>query len=103
MIGSEKEKNERCNVNEDVVPVIVTENDSGTNTTTDYNDGDDLTNHYYYYCCCITKFYWGNELLILAVLVISLAKIYPTWGAIYLVPQITARWIAVMYIFYWLD
>lgn len=47
---------------------------------------------------CIT-FYWTNEFLILIVIVILLAKAYPPLGAIYLVPQVTATWIAVMFIF----
>ena len=46
-----------------------------------------------------TKFYWDNEFLILIVFVILVAKAYPPLGAIYLAPQITATWIAVMFIF----
>jgi sodium/bile acid cotransporter 7 len=47
----------------------------------------------------IIKFYWENEFLILIVIVICLAKVYPPLGAIYLAPHITATWIAVMLIF----
>ena len=46
-----------------------------------------------------TKFYWDNEFLILIVFVILVAKAYPPLGAIYLAPQKTATWIAVMFIF----
>ena len=46
-----------------------------------------------------TQFYWDNEFLILIVFVILVAKAYPPLGAIYLAPQITATWIAVMFIF----
>jgi hypothetical protein len=45
------------------------------------------------------KFYWDYEFLILVVVVISLAKAYPPLGAVYLAPQITATWIAVIFIF----
>jgi solute carrier family 10 (sodium/bile acid cotransporter), member 7 len=39
------------------------------------------------------------EFLILVVIGICLAKAYPPLGAIYLQPQITATWLAVMFIF----
>lgn len=45
------------------------------------------------------KFYWDYEFLILVVIVIMLARAYPPLGAIYLAPQITATWIAVIFIF----
>jgi len=48
---------------------------------------------------CFCKFYWKNEFLILILLVILLALAYPPLGAIYLAPQITATWIAVLFIF----
>lgn len=44
-------------------------------------------------------FYWENEFLILVVLAILLARAYPPLGAVYLAPQITATWIAVIFIF----
>ena len=45
------------------------------------------------------SFYWVNEFLILAVVAILLAKAYPSLGADYLQPQITSKWIAVIFIF----
>lgn len=45
-------------------------------------------------------FYWNNEFLILIVLVILLARLYPPLGAQYLAPDITATWLAVVFIFF---
>ena len=45
------------------------------------------------------KFYWDNEFVILVVIAILLARAYPPLGATYLAPQITATWIAVIFIF----
>lgn len=45
------------------------------------------------------KIYAGNSFLILVVCAILLALAYPPLGAIYLAPQITATWIAVVFIF----
>ena len=45
------------------------------------------------------KFYWENEFVILVVIVILLARAYPPLGATYLAPEITATWIAVIFIF----
>jgi hypothetical protein len=45
------------------------------------------------------KFYSTNSFLILVIVAILLAYAYPPLGAIYLAPQITATWIAVMFIF----
>lgn len=47
----------------------------------------------------IVAFYWANEFLILIVVAILLARAYPPLGAVYLAPQITATWIAVIFIF----
>lgn len=44
-------------------------------------------------------FYWTNEFLILVIIVIVVAKLYPPLGATYLVPDITATWIAVIFEF----
>jgi sodium/bile acid cotransporter 7 len=44
-------------------------------------------------------FYWDNEFLILVVVAILLARAYPPLGATYLAPEITATWIAVVFIF----
>ena len=44
-------------------------------------------------------FYFGNEFLILVVVAILLARAYPPIGAEYLVPEITATWLAVCIIF----
>lgn len=45
------------------------------------------------------KFYWDNEFVILVVIAILLARAYPPLGATYLAPEITATWIAVIFIF----
>ena len=45
------------------------------------------------------KFYAANSFLILVICAILLAYAYPPLGAVYLAPQITATWIAVMFIF----
>lgn len=47
----------------------------------------------------LVNFYWKNEFLILILLAILLAKVYPPIGAVWLAPKITATWIAVMFIF----
>ncbi|GKY93559.1 hypothetical protein MPSEU_000323300 [Mayamaea pseudoterrestris] len=51
-------------------------------------------------CKCLTSFYMTYDFLILAVLAILLAKAYPPLGAIYLAPEITATWVAVIIIFF---
>ena len=51
-------------------------------------------------CQRLVDFYWANEFLILVGLSIALAKAYPPLGATYLVPEITANWIAVCLIFF---
>jgi hypothetical protein len=43
--------------------------------------------------------YWMHEFLVLMVVVILVAKAYPPLGAEYLQPKITAKWIAVIFIF----
>lgn len=47
----------------------------------------------------IVDFYFGNEFLLLVIAAILLARAYPPLGAEYLVPEITATWIAVCIIF----
>jgi sodium/bile acid cotransporter 7 len=47
----------------------------------------------------LIEFYWTNEFLILVVVAIALAKVYPPLGADYLQPDITATWLAVCFIF----
>jgi sodium/bile acid cotransporter 7 len=51
--------------------------------------------------CChkLIDFYFTYEFLILVVVVILLARAYPPLGAVYLAPQYTATWIAVIFIF----
>jgi len=63
------------------------------------NDEEQTTTRCSRYWKCLSSFYWENEFLVLVVLVILLAKAYPPLGAIYLAPQITATWIAVVFIF----
>jgi solute carrier family 10 (sodium/bile acid cotransporter), member 7 len=48
----------------------------------------------------LVAFYWQQEFLIHIILSILLAFAYPPLGAIYLAPQITATWIAVILIFF---
>eukprot|EP00546_Thalassionema_frauenfeldii_P007816 CAMPEP_0178924044 /NCGR_PEP_ID=MMETSP0786-20121207/17100_1 /TAXON_ID=186022 /ORGANISM="Thalassionema frauenfeldii, Strain CCMP 1798" /LENGTH=428 /DNA_ID=CAMNT_0020598695 /DNA_START=174 /DNA_END=1460 /DNA_ORIENTATION=+ len=48
---------------------------------------------------CFCNFLKTNEFVLLILLVILLAYAYPPLGAIYLAPQITATWIAVIFIF----
>jgi sodium/bile acid cotransporter 7 len=50
-------------------------------------------------CEWCVDFYFTNEFLFLVVVVILLAKAYPPLGAEYLRPEITATWIAVIFIF----
>jgi sodium/bile acid cotransporter 7 len=50
-------------------------------------------------CSWIPAFYSTNSFLIKAALAICSAKIYPPLGAIYLYPNITATWLAVIFIF----
>jgi solute carrier family 10 (sodium/bile acid cotransporter), member 7 len=47
----------------------------------------------------LTTFYRQYEFLLLILLAIGLARIYPTLGAVYLYPQITASWLAITIIF----
>lgn len=51
--------------------------------------------------CCQTlcKIYRDYDFLVLLLATVPLAKAYPPLGAVYLQPDITADWIAVMYIF----
>ena len=49
--------------------------------------------------CKVVDFYQHYDFFILLVAVILLAFAYPPLGAVYLQPQITASWIAVMYSF----
>ena len=51
------------------------------------------------WCRKLIDFYNDYDFFILLVTVILLAYAYPPLGATYLQPQITASWIAVMYIF----
>ena len=48
---------------------------------------------------CLWKFYTANSFIVNILAVILLAYAYPPLGAVYLAPQITATWIAVMAIF----
>jgi solute carrier family 10 (sodium/bile acid cotransporter), member 7 len=48
----------------------------------------------------IVRIYWEQEFLILVVLAILLAMAYPPLGAKYVQPDITASWIAVIFIFF---
>lgn len=47
----------------------------------------------------LLDFYEKNIFLLKAILAIILAKLYPPLGAVYLHPEITAQWMAVMFIF----
>lgn len=47
----------------------------------------------------LCNFYNANSFLIGVVIAILLARAYPPLGAVYVYPQITATWIAVVFIF----
>ena len=47
----------------------------------------------------VKDFYWTNEFLIHVIIVILIAKAYPSLGSKFLFPEITATWIAVIFIF----
>ena len=47
----------------------------------------------------LLEIYEEYEILVLFIIVILLAKVYPQLGAEYLAPRITATWIAVVFIF----
>ena len=47
----------------------------------------------------VKSIYRQNEVFVLMVLAIALAKAYPPLGAVYLYPDITSTWIAVVFIF----
>jgi solute carrier family 10 (sodium/bile acid cotransporter), member 7 len=47
----------------------------------------------------LASFYWANEFLILVVISIALAYAYPPLGADHVQPDITATWLAVIFIF----
>jgi hypothetical protein len=47
----------------------------------------------------LLEIYEEYEILMLFIVVILLAKVYPQLGAEYLAPHITATWIAVVFIF----
>jgi solute carrier family 10 (sodium/bile acid cotransporter), member 7 len=47
----------------------------------------------------LASLYWGNEFLILVVISIGLAYAYPPLGAEHVQPDITATWLAVIFIF----
>jgi hypothetical protein len=68
------------------------------------NDKQTICCHCYYISWSNIKkllfeFYAQYELLILVLIAIGLAKLYPPLGAEYLQPQITSTWIAVFFIF----
>jgi solute carrier family 10 (sodium/bile acid cotransporter), member 7 len=64
-----------------------------------YDDEEVVISRHVKYWRKFVKFYWEQEFIILIVLAILLAYAYPPLGATYLAPQITATWIAVIYIF----
>jgi len=63
------------------------------------NDDNEKPSFLSYYWQRIVSFYWSNEFLILIILAILLARAYPPLGATYLAPDITATWMAVIFIF----
>ncbi len=86
--------------NEDVPLKSTDEEDQNTGT----NDDDDPNiNEKQSPMQCFLQwlggFYTKNSFLILVLIVILLAYAYPPLGAVYLAPQVTATWIAVMVIF----
>jgi len=67
----------------------------GTDDNADDEDQPCHTKVWNWWC----TFYANNEFVILVVIVICLARLYPPLGANYLQPQITSTWIAVLFIF----
>ena len=67
--------------------------------TTDQNDDNEDDKEKVSLCRRILDFCYAYQFPLLILLAIILAKAYPPLGAIYLQPQITATWIAVILIF----
>jgi sodium/bile acid cotransporter 7 len=99
---SEAESSATPQDKDDLPPVTTTEVTSGNeelnNKQEEVKDENDVT-PLRRFCRRAIDFYWANDFLILIVLAILLARAYPPLGAIYLAPQITADWIAVVFIF----
>jgi solute carrier family 10 (sodium/bile acid cotransporter), member 7 len=70
------------------------------NESKDKDSQTESSNHITKLCHRLIEFYWQQEFLIHILLSILLAFAYPPLGAIYLAPQITATWIAVILIFF---
>ena len=77
--------------NNNNLPSVVAETESNNNT-----QSPSLTNRIISKCKSI---YGTHSFLIKAIILVLLAYAYPPLGAIYLAPQITATWIAVIFIF----
>ena len=86
-------------VNEEVTDVVheMQEQDGTRHQDATHNEDNASKCH----ACChkLVDFYFTYEFLILVVVVILLARAYPPLGAVYLAPDITATWIAVIFIF----
>lgn len=88
-----KIKDDTGNDDNDDDGVAVAENTAATTTTSSNNDKLQKFKKR------LIEFYFTNEFLILILLMILLALAYPPLGAIYFFPDITATWIAVIFIF----
>lgn len=96
MMAEEEEPSIHSN-NEGETPTTTIEEgkkkeESTTTTTTKPSKCQAITS-------CLWQFYTKNSFLILVLLVILVAYAYPPLGATYVAPQITATWIAVIFIF----
>lgn len=70
-----------------------------TKKTSDDEEVDVPVSCHVKYWRILVRFYWEQEFIIHVILSIVLAYAYPPLGATYLAPQITATWIAVIFIF----
>lgn len=89
---------------DDVCPIIDTSasisSAKTTSTSSNENKSENDAPPPLSWCRRGINFYWKQEFLILVVLAIPLARLYPELGAVYLKPAITATWIAVSLIFF---
>jgi hypothetical protein len=64
-----------------------------------HNDNATVSGGRQQWCQTLAKIYRDYDFLVLLLASVPLAKAFPELGAVYLQPQISASWIAVMYIF----
>jgi hypothetical protein len=87
------------NDNGEIVATIATSNTTPTASTTPVTTDNKEETPRQTWCRKLIKFYNEYDFFILLMIVILLAFAYPPLEATYLQPQVTASWIAVIYIF----